>query len=581
MFRRLAAPPLLALALLLTLLAPARAAQGVSDVVLVLPFENVSGQTEFNWVGESFADSLAELLGSHGLRVVSSDARELAYQRLRLPLTVIPSRATAIKLAREAGATLVVLGTYEVTPERDEKTLAEVRGSARLVRVNEGRISGKQMPDGRWATHEFFYGDALVNLQTVQGKLAYQILYEQDDKLPFSQNAIVEQATKVPARAFESYVKGTMLGRANQEKKSAYLLNAMREYERANPGGVYKQAAFELGHLHYAQNDFKKAAEYFSQMQRRDPHFAESAFYAALSYWRAGEAQSALDALLPLTTDVPLTSVYNNAGALAAQIARTEKDAARRDALLKQAINVLGRAVESAPEDPMVRFNYASALMQAGDYPKAAEQLRAVIEVNPKDAEALFLFAKSLEKAGQAEAAAANDNEARKLFPGYAEAQVEWQSKQTARRIGLRLRGDFNRNEIIALNETPATPAPASTQDLLAKARELYAAGNDDEALSELRDVVRVEPMNAEAYLLSGRIYMRRGELVSAINQLKTSIFWDTDRKLIDAHVLLGRIFLERGDRVQALGYAQSAIQIDPNNQEALALQRQLQVGMK
>jgi tetratricopeptide (TPR) repeat protein len=581
MFRRFAAPPLLALALLSALFAPARAAQGMSDVVLVLPFENVSGQAEFNWVGESFADSLAELLGSHGLRVVSSDARELAYQRLRLPLTIIPSRATAIKLGREAGATLIVLGTYEVTPERDEKTMAEVRGSARLIRVNEGRISGKQMPDGRWATHEFFYGDALVNLQTVQGKLAYQILYEQDDKLPFSQNAIVEQATKVPARAFESYVKGTMLGRAEQEKKSAYLLNAMREYERANPGSVYKQAAFELGHLHYAQNDFKKAAEYFSQLQRRDPHFAESAFYAALSYWRAGEVQSALDALLPLTTEVPLTSVYNNAGALAAQIARTEKDAARRDALLKQALNVLGRAVESAPEDPMVRFNYASALMQAGEYAKAAEQLRAVVEANPRDAEAIFLFAKSLEKAGQAEAATANDNEARKLFPGYAEAQVEWQSRQTVRRIGLRLRGDFNRSEYLTNIAEPPPATTASTQDLLAKARELYAAGNDDEALSELRDVVRVEPMNAEAYLLSGRIYMRRGELVSAINQLKTSIFWDTDRKLIDAHVLLGRIFLERGDRVQALGYAQSAIQIDPNNQEALALQRQLQVGIK
>jgi tetratricopeptide (TPR) repeat protein len=582
MFRRLAAPLLVALMLFYSAAAlPVRAAQGVSDVVLVLPFENVSGQAEFNWVGESFADSLSELLGSHGLRVVSSDARELAYQRLRLPLTVIPSRATAIKLAREAGATLVVLGTYEVTPERDEKTVAQVNGSAKLVRVNEGRISGKQMPDGRWATHEFFYGDALVNLQTVQGKLAYQILYEQDDKLPFSQNAIVEQATKVPARAFESYVKGTMLGTSDLERKSAYLLNAMKEYERTNPGSVYKQAAFELGHLHYAKNEYQKAAEYFSQIQRRDPHFAEAAFYAALSYWRAGQPQSALDALLPLTTETPLTSVYNNAGALAAQIARTEKDATKRDALLKQATNILGRAVESAPEDVMVRFNYASALMQAGDFAKAAEQLRAVVEVNPRDPEALFLFAKSLEKTGQTEAATANDNEARKLFPGYADAQVEWQEKQTARRIGLRLRGDFNRAEYLTVIAEPPPQATASAQDLLAKARELYSSGNDDQALAELRDVVRVEPMNAEAYLLSGRIYMRRGELVSAINQLKTSIFWDTDRKLIDAHILLGRIFLERGDRAQALGYAQSAIQIDPNNQEALALQRQLQVGMK
>src|SRR6266567_8439449 len=87
-----------------------------SDVVMVLPFENTSNRPEYNWVGESFADSLTELLNKPGLLVVSSDERELAYQRLRLPETVIPSPATAIKLAREAKASMIVIGTYSVTP---------------------------------------------------------------------------------------------------------------------------------------------------------------------------------------------------------------------------------------------------------------------------------------------------------------------------------------------------------------------------------------------------------------------------------------------------------------------------------
>src|SRR6266403_744777 len=91
-------------------------AQSASDVVMVLSFENTSNRPEYNWVGESFADSLAELLNKPGLLVVSSDERELAYQRLRLPETVIPSRATAIKLAREAKATMIVIGNYSVTP---------------------------------------------------------------------------------------------------------------------------------------------------------------------------------------------------------------------------------------------------------------------------------------------------------------------------------------------------------------------------------------------------------------------------------------------------------------------------------
>src|SRR5215467_15580313 len=95
---------------------PARAQNPTADVVMVLPFENTSNRAEYNWVGESFADALAELLNKPGLIVVFSDERELAYHQLRLPETVIPSRATAIKLARQAKATMIVVGNYSVTP---------------------------------------------------------------------------------------------------------------------------------------------------------------------------------------------------------------------------------------------------------------------------------------------------------------------------------------------------------------------------------------------------------------------------------------------------------------------------------
>ncbi|HEX8684843.1 MAG TPA: tetratricopeptide repeat protein, partial [Pyrinomonadaceae bacterium] len=400
---------------------------------------------------------------------------------------------------------------------------------------------------------------------------------------------IVEQATKVPPKSFEAYVKGAMLPNGHADKAN-FLQNAMREFERANPGSVYKQAAFELGRLFYAQGDYKKAAENFTLLQRRDAHYAEAAFYAALAYWRAGELQSALDALLPLTTEVPLTSIYNNAGAISAQAALREKNPSKREALLKQATNFLSRAAESAPEDSpdgaRVRYNYAYALTLSGKHQEAAEQLRSVVKETPRDGVALFLFAKMLEKTGQAEAAAANDNEARKLFPAYGKAQIEWEQSKTISLLPVHLRDSFSRAEFVRAvqdeDDKASRPAPGtSAEDFLVKARELYTAGRDDEALMELRNTLRVEPMNAEAYLLTGRIYMRRGELAPAINQFKTSIFWDMEHKLIDPHILLGRIFLERGDRAQATAYAQSALQIDPNNPEAVALQRELQAGIK
>src|SRR6476469_10461211 len=155
----------LAVSFFVGLCAPAVFAQatGGSDVVMVLPFENTSNRTEYNWVGESFADSIAELLNKPGLLVVSSDERELAYQRLRLPETVIPSRATAIKLARQAKAKMIVIGSYSVTPpatttDKDKPPAdAYVQVTARVITVNEGRTMGEVL-DGGWATRQFDYG---------------------------------------------------------------------------------------------------------------------------------------------------------------------------------------------------------------------------------------------------------------------------------------------------------------------------------------------------------------------------------------------------------------------------------------
>jgi tetratricopeptide (TPR) repeat protein len=564
---------------------------GNSDVVMVLSFENTSNRPEYNWVGESFANSVAELLNKPGLIVVSDDERELAYQRLRLPPTVIPSRATAIKLAREAKATMLVIGTYSVTPapdaanstaKSDKENSSEeayVQVTARVIKVNEGRTMGETF-DGTWATRQFDFGGLLTTLQNIQGRIAYQILYQRDKALPFSQNQLVQEATKIPQRAFEAYVKGVQLNERDP-KRVNYLKNALHFYAEANAGAVYPQAAFELGRYYMIQGKWKDATEQFTKLQKKDPHYAEAAFYAGLGYAKLGDYGRSLASLVPLSSDMPLIGIYNNAGAVAVQASREEKKEAERQRLLEQGSSFLARAAESAPEDQMVHFNYAYALFLAGKFAEVANQLRPVITADPRDGQAYFLFAKALEKIGKTEAAAAADDQARRYLQSYAKWQTEWQKSQTTSNVSLRMRDVLNRDDVsnlmrgraMADNATASSPV----QDLLEKARGLYQAGRDDEALPELHRVVMIEPTNAEAYLLSGRINQRRGDQEAAIAALKTAIFWDP--KLIDAHILLGRIFLERGDRGEAAKYAASAIAIDPNNQEAIALQRQVTMG--
>jgi tetratricopeptide (TPR) repeat protein len=574
-------------------------AQSSNDVVLVFPFENTSNRSEYNWVGQSFSDALTDLLSIPGLVIVSTDERELAYQRVRLPFTTLPSRATAIKIAREAKASIIVVGTYSINPAQGTIP-ASLHGTARVIKVNEGRLMGETMPDGRWATREYDFGGALTTLQAMQGRLAYQILYQHDkSSLVYSQTQFVEMANRIPQKAFESYVKGVQTDSA--DTRLNYLKNALHFYGEANAGAVYPQAAFELGQYYLARNDWQNAAYYFSQIQKyresdirtddpnraqrkKEPLYPEAAFYTGLAYFRLGDAAKALAALVPLTQDVPLTGIFNNTGAISLQAARAEKRPEEKTRLISQGVTLLQRASQSsAADDAGVQFNYAYALFLAGKYAEAAEQLKPIVASNQKDGQSYFLLAKALERTGKQEAAADADNQARRFLPTYAVWQTDWQKSQSTSNVSLRLRNTFTRDDYFSIIRDPESSnndrASGNTQDLLEKARQLYIAGRDEDALPELRRVLTIEPMSAEAYMLIGRIQLRRGDQDAAISALKTSIFWDA--KLIDAHVLLGRIFLERGDRAQAMAYARSAMQIDPNNQEAVALQRQVDTGGK
>lgn len=574
---------------------PVAAQAGSGEVVLVLPFENVSDHPEYNWIGESFADSMSVLLDKPGLLVVSSDERAVAYQRLRLPLTVIPSRATAIKIAREVKATMLVIGTYNValpppappaenadkSKEQAEKPLANVVVQARVVRVNEGRLAGDTFESG-WAPRQYDFADDVRDLQKMQGELAYQILFQRDKALSFSRNNLVQEATKVPPQAFEAYMKGSLSGE-REETRAIYFKNALKLYGKQNGGAVYPQAAFELGRFYFNQQSWKEAIEYFTMLQKKEPHYNEAQFYAGLAYWKTGDLEHAAQTLVPLADEkvMPLVAVYNDAGAISIEAARKEKKPEERTRLLAQGITLLSRAADSSPEDTTVLFNLACGLFLNEKYAEAAANLEKVIAADQRDGYAYFLLAKAQELVNHGDAATAADNLARKNLLTYAKWETEWQKSKSIPNLSLRSRDVLNQVDITDIDRRKRQDeaVAARTEESMNKIRELYTEGRDDEALAEIRKLFGLEPTNAEAFLYIGRINQRRGDQEAAIGALKTAIFWENTHPLIDAHILLGRIFLERGDLGEARKYAASAMRIDPDNQEAMALQRQVTMG--
>lgn len=503
---------------------------------------------EYNWIGESFATGLAELLDRPGMVAIHSDERDVAYRQEGVPPSAILTKATMIKVAERAGATLLIIGNYRIAGDGREAILT---ASARVIDIREGRLVGRELT----------YGAPILELQRLQGELAYEILYQQNPALPYSRDSLVTQATRPPIGAFESYVKGKLT--RDREARIDFLERAIKE-QGQKASEPYYSAIFELGRTVYEAGDYKRAVEELEKIEEKDPRYSEALFYVGFAQASVGETDKALATLQRLAPLLPLYEVYNNVGVL----------------LIKkkqygEAVNYLKPAAEAAPRDTDTLFNLGYAMYLAGDSTGAAATLKRSLERKPSDGEAHYVLGKALAAAGDSTRAAEASNQARKLLPTYA----QWETKGLPM-LG-RMKSSFSkanyyryrRDQDVRAGRQAASIDRATEQDrLLDMARNAFFAGRDEDALASLGRLLQVAPQNHEAHLLMGRLYERRGDFDRATNALKAAVFWNP--RLTAAHVLLGRIAVLKSDCQAAQAALAKALQTDPNDQDAQALKR-------
>jgi tetratricopeptide (TPR) repeat protein len=536
-------------------ISPSAAPQAtVSDTVVVMPFENRSQMAKYNWIRESFAILLDDVLDVPGIIIVSVDERNLAFDKLRLSPNDLLTRAAMIRVADVAQANLALIGEFDIGEDKENTTIAI---TARLVETREGRLVGNKV---------FNYSGPLAELQQWQGQLAWNIVYERNPSLPYSKDQMIRRAKRVPPRAYESFTKGIQTRDAKLREQ--FLRRAIQEYESAGEGGHFAQAVYELGLLHYRQTDFAAAVKEFKQLNADDPDYSESLFYLGLAAFKAGDNNEAAGAFEKLAETAPLLEVVNNAGAAALAKGDSEK-----------ALQWLRRVWVSSPNDTIFRFNYGYALWRNQNLSEAAQHLREVVKANPRDGEAQFLLAKLLAATGQSSEAAQADNEAKRYLPGYA----KWSVAPDKMPLLVRLKEEFNRTAFFklerqqqqGLSRPPAQQVPI--RQSLDRARQLISAGKTDEGLAELQRAMAIDSTNAEAHFLRGIIFQREGQSQSAISAFQTAVSYNP--RMVESHIWLGRLHLARGDRAQALAHCRQALGIDPQNREAIALKQQIEIG--
>jgi tetratricopeptide (TPR) repeat protein len=542
---------LLAISLfLLGFTAKARAA----DALLVMPFENRSQMGEYNWIRESFVILFADVLDVPGIVVLNANERNIAFEKLRLTPNDLLTRAAMIRIAETAKANLALVGEFDIGPDKESATIAI---TARLIETREGRLVGNKV---------FNMSGPLAELQQMQAQLAWNILYTRNPSLPYTRDQLVRKASSTPPRAYESFVKGIQT--QDLKLREGFLRRALQEFEKEGSGSRYAQAIYELGMVKYRQSEFDEAMKLFKDLGKDDSAYAESLFYLGLAAFKAGNNNEASSSFLKLGEIMPMLEVLNNAGA----VLLVKGDNAN-------ALPLLRRALANSPNDPLYRFNYGYALWRNQNYQEAIQHLNIAVKANPRDGEAQFLLAKCLAATGQQAEATQADNEAKRYLESYA----RWTVAPDRMPLLVRLKQELNRAAFYQLERQQQPPSQGPTAQQISqrqsidRARQLIMQNNDAEAMNEIQRVITAETTNAEAHYLRAVVLSRRGETEGAISALQSAVSWNP--KLIEAHISLGRLHLARGNRAMALSHSRQALEIDPQNRDAIALKQLIETG--
>jgi tetratricopeptide (TPR) repeat protein len=487
-------------------------------LLLVLPFENKSGVASLDWVGEAFPEVLNRRLNSAGFLTISRGDRLYAFDHLGLPLTLEPSRATAIRIAQTLDADYVVFGHYTLTNNAIQAT-AEVLDVGALELGNALAAQGD-----------------LTQLLPMINGLAWQVTRQIDPTYGVEESTFVAADRSVPADAFENYIQG--LTADASDKQIAHLKEAVRLDETFQP------ARLALGRAYFADQDYDQAATTLGNLPKDNPNALEADFYRGLALFYTGNYREAEDAFAFVTTRLPLPEVVNNQGVAAT---RRGEDGA---ALFQQAI-------AADPRDPDYHFNLAVALQHRGDRAGALKEIEETLKLRPGDAEAQGME-KQLEDPGPAQA---NPD------PGHAIADAQGpltRIKRSYSEAGFR-QAAFELEQVQEMR-LASLPAPERAAELVKSGDQFFQRGLALEAEREYREALKADAHSALAHAGLAAVRERDGEPGAARQEAEASIGLEPN---VAAYLVLARLDLASNQVAAAAGDVDAALKVDPANANA------------
>jgi len=509
-------------------------------ILLVLPFENRTGQPSLDWIREAAADLLGSRFLSAGFQPMSRTDRIYALDHLGLPEGFNPSRASSLKLAQTLDADSIVVGSYIL----DGKSIV---AEARLVNVPALRMS--QPVTAR--------GD-LGNLIDVFDSLAWKLTRELNPNFSGAEETFIAAGKGMKLDAFEQYVRG--ITESDQAERLADLQKAVKLSPDFGP------AWMALGREAYNGQQYEQAADAFAKVDRNGADGLEAGYYRGLSLLFSGDYKKAEQAFADVARVLPLAEVLNNQG-----VAQSRQG--------KDGTNLFIKAEEVDPSSADYHFNLAVSLQRHGQTAAALSELAQSLKLRPGDEEARALDAAWKQPAAPKPAPVAGQPAAGAVPAAALAASPDADSTAdplerivrsfdaTAFRQAAQMMDQLGASrmaELSPMERAKALSAQAKgflDRGLLLEAERLYQAA------------VAADRKCADAHAGLALVRERTGSAEGARREAHAALELE---QRADAYLVLGRLDLAEGHLNEAVNEAAEALKLDPASQAGQELVRQV-----
>ena len=515
-------------------------------VVLVLPFDNRSGQPDLAWIGESFPDTLNQRLNSAGFLTISRDDRQYALDHLGFPSDFRPTRATTIRIAQTLDANYVVIGSYNVANGR-------ISVQSQLLEVNNLRMSAPIEDSSE-----------LPRLFDVQNALAWKVARQVDPHFNIAQQTFLAAPGQVKLSAFENYIRGITASTPQERVKRLQL--AVQE------APAYTAALLALGKTQYAQRDYDHAASTLGRIPPTDRRALEANFYLGLSRFNSGRYAEAEKAFAFVASRLPLPEVVNN------QAVASSRQGHNATALFQ-------RAVAADPNDPDYHYNLAVSFFRHNDVTGSLREIDQTLKLRPNDPEApelkaLIAYGRPVSPATPTQPSASASVPVNAALPKLqtpAKPVSEFEPLERIRRTYSEAsfrQAAFQLDQMRAARMATLPPAEQAAQ-YAQLGRDYLAQGLIPEAEQEFQSALAANPNSAEARAGLAQVREQSGDPAAARTEAQASIKLSPNAL---AYLVLARLELNDNQAGASAADVGRALKLEPNNTAALGMKQALAV---